>query len=126
MTRPLGGSGYYAELAHQIGSELNRSSNQYVEAIHQKLTAGPGCASSPGLNPYVEELHKRLSSCGGNSPPLARSPAPGKNSAPSTSRGSLKNEYVESLHAKLQKMGRQPVASSPFVAGPSPVLEEVQ
>ena len=103
-----------------IGSERRSSYNKHIEAFHDKMSKSVAKAST--TNPYVEDLHQRLSKTGGKSqmpPTLARSPvtrAPRRTSPPATpqTQPSLRNEYVESVHAKLKQMGsgtcRQPVA----------------
>ena len=121
-----GSTGHYAELARKIGSERKQLSptNDYIEAFQQKVTKVHGGVAEPAMdNPYVDLLHQRLSKSGGKPkmpPTLARSPVVPKpnrsSSAPSTSQSPFRNEYVESLDAKLKKMGsngRQPVAPSP-------------
>ena len=124
--RRTSGCGHYAELARTIGSERRYFSNKHVEAFHNKISKSfEATAEISTKNPYVENLHLRLNKSGGKSqmpPTLARSPvapAPRKNSPPvvrppaaATPQESGKNEYVEAIHAKLQQMGRQPVAPS--------------
>ena len=112
------GSGHYAELARTIGSERRSSYSKHVES--------QSAAKPSTTNPYIEELHLRLSKTGGKPqmpPTLARSPVtptPRKISPPGTpqSQAPFRNEYVESVHAKLQQMGsggrrHQPVAQTP-------------
>lgn len=117
------GKGHYAELARTIGSERKSSfSNKHIEAFHDKMSKS--VAKTSTTNPYVEALHQRLNQSGGKPqmpPTLARSPVtptPRKTSPPALPhiQESHRNEYVESVHAKLQKMGtsgRQPVAPNP-------------
>ena len=114
-------AGHYSDLARSVGSWRRSSpNNQYIEALQKKLCQP--CSREASSNPYVEALHQRLSKSGGkaNVPPtLARSPvtpARTNSSSPSTPRTTFKNEYVESLHAKLQQMGsavRQQAAPYP-------------
>lgn len=130
--RSSSGSGHYADLAHAIGSDrkhqLSPFNNKYVEALHNKLSKSCGSvAEAAKKNPYVEALHQRLNKTVGKPkmpPTLARSPVaptPRKSSAPVspvtpvTARSPPRNEYVESLHTKLQKMRCQPVAPCPGV-----------
>lgn len=120
-------AGYYSDLARAIGSERRSPpNNEYIEALQKKLSQP--CvteAVSVSGNPYVELLHQRLSKLGGkpNVPPiLARSPvtpAPSKSDSPSTPNDPFKNEYVESLHAKLQQMG----SAVRQLSGPCPGMQ---